>query len=60
MAHKILIADDESMLTDLLSEHLQDSGYTTFIAHNSDEVIGNANQGLKKSIAEAAAIRPKT
>ena len=43
MAHKILIADDESMLTDLLSEHLQDSGYTTFIAHNSDEVIARLN-----------------
>ena len=39
MAYKILIADDEPMLTELLSEHLGNSGYTTYVAHNSDEVI---------------------
>lgn len=39
MAYKILIADDEAMLTELLSEHLQDCGYTTYIAGNSDEVL---------------------
>ena len=27
MAYKILIVDDEKMLTELLSSHLQDCGY---------------------------------
>ena len=39
MAYKILIADDEPMITELLSEHLQDNGYTTVVAQNGDEVI---------------------
>lgn len=39
MAYKILIADDEPMLTELLSEHLGNSGYMTYAAYNSDEVI---------------------
>lgn len=43
MAYKILIADDEPMLTELLSEHFRDSGYTTYVAQNSDEVIARLN-----------------
>ena len=39
MAYKILIADDEAMLTELLSEHLCECGYETYIAQNSKEVI---------------------
>ena len=30
MGYKILIVDDEGMLTELLSNHLQDHGYVTF------------------------------
>ncbi len=37
MAYKILIVDDEKMLTDLLSNHLRDCGYDTFVANNSSE-----------------------
>ena len=39
MAYKILIADDEPMITELLSDHLQDNGYMAFVAKNGDEVI---------------------
>lgn len=39
MTPKLLIADDEIMLTRLLSEHLSNNGYTTFTAYNSEEVI---------------------
>lgn len=39
MAYKILIVDDEAMLTELLSDHLQDCGYIPCIAKNSDEAI---------------------
>lgn len=39
MAYTILIADDEVMLTDLLSAHLRDSGYLTYVAGNSREVM---------------------
>jgi len=34
---KILIVDDEKMMTDLLSDHLRDCGYDTFVANNSSE-----------------------
>ncbi len=37
MHYKILIVDDEKMMTDLLSNHLRDCGYDTFIANNSSE-----------------------
>ena len=43
MAHKILIADDEPMITELLSKHLQDNGYTPLVAQNSEEVIARLN-----------------
>lgn len=39
MAYKILIADDETMLTELLSDHLQNNGYTPYVAQNSEAVI---------------------
>ncbi|MCI9048243.1 MAG: response regulator transcription factor, partial [Hungatella sp.] len=32
MAYKILIVDDEKMLTELLSSHLQKCGYEAFVA----------------------------
>lgn len=39
MAYKILIVDDEKMMTELLSDHLQDCGYETYVANNSDEAV---------------------
>ncbi len=39
MAYKILIVDDEEMLTELLSSHLQDCGYTTFVAKNAEQAL---------------------
>ena len=39
MAYKILIVDDEKMLTELLSRHLQKCGYETFAAENADRAI---------------------
>ncbi len=39
MAYKILLADDEAMLTGVLSEYLKREGYTTIVADNSREVI---------------------
>lgn len=32
MAYKILIADDEAMLTELLSDHLKNCGKTAFLS----------------------------
>lgn len=43
MAYKILIIDDEAMLTELLANHLQDCGYITYIAQNSDQAISKLN-----------------
>lgn len=39
MSNRILIVDDEVMLTELLSNHLQDNGYDTYIANNSEEAL---------------------
>lgn len=39
MAHRILIVDDEKTLTDLLSEHLRDCGYETFVANNGGTAL---------------------
>ncbi len=39
MSQKILIVDDEIMLTELLASHLQDCGYTTLTAQNADEAL---------------------
>lgn len=43
MAYKILIVDDEAMLTELLADHLQDCGYIAYVAQNSDEAISKLN-----------------
>ena len=40
MAYRVLIADDEPMLTELLSEHLQNSGYITYTAQSGRDVLG--------------------
>lgn len=39
MAYRILIVDDEPMMTELLSDHLQDCGYETLVANNSSEAV---------------------
>ncbi len=43
MAYKILIVDDEKMLTELLSSHLQKCGYTTFVAEDAEQAISMLN-----------------
>ena len=43
MGYKILIVDDEGMLTELLSNHLQDHGYVTFTANSSGEALAKLN-----------------
>jgi len=43
MAYKILIVDDEEMLTELLADHLQDCGYVCYVAQNTDEAISKLN-----------------
>lgn len=37
MAYKILIVDDEKMMTELLSDHLRDCDYETITANDSRE-----------------------
>lgn len=39
MVYKILIVDDEEMITELLSSHLHDCGYDTLVANNSSEAM---------------------
>lgn len=39
MRYKILIVDDEKMMTDLLSDHLRDCGYDTLVANSSSEAV---------------------
>lgn len=39
MAYKILIADDERMLTELLSRHLRDCGYLTYPVNSGKEML---------------------
>lgn len=39
MAYKILIVDDEKMLTELLASHLQDCGYVTYVANNGEDAV---------------------
>ena len=43
MAYRILIVDDEPILTELLSSHLQDHGYTVSVANSSDEALAKLN-----------------
>lgn len=39
MAYKILIVDDEKMMTELLTDYLQDCGYETMAANSAGEAI---------------------
>lgn len=39
MSYRILIVDDEKMLTDLLSEHFRDCGYETLVANNGGTAL---------------------
>lgn len=39
MAHKILIVDDEKMMTELLEDHLRDCGYETYAANSAGEAL---------------------
>lgn len=39
MPYKILIVDDEPMLTELLSDHLSDNGYIVFTANSAAEAL---------------------
>ena len=39
MAYKILIVDDEKMMTELLSDHLRDCGYDTITANCSRQAV---------------------
>lgn len=39
MSYKILIIDDEPMLTLLLSDHLGDNGYTVFSANSAEQAL---------------------
>ena len=39
MRNKILIVDDEVMMTELLSDHLSDCGYETFTANGADDAL---------------------
>ncbi len=39
MSYKILIVDDEPMLTQLLSDHLGDNGYETYAANSAEEAL---------------------
>ncbi len=39
MGYRVLIVDDEKMLTDLLSEHLRDCGYEPLVANNSGAAL---------------------
>lgn len=39
MAYKILIVDDEAMLTELLYDHLNNNGYIAYIAQNSETAV---------------------
>ncbi|MFQ9516246.1 MAG: response regulator transcription factor [Eubacterium sp.] len=45
MRYKILIIDDEKMLTDLLAQHFDDKGYIVYTANNSvDAITGLENK----------------
>lgn len=40
MAYKILVVDDEPMLTGLLHDHLKDNGYLPYVANSAQEALG--------------------
>lgn len=39
MRHKILVVDDEAMITELLSDHLGDEGYEVYAANSAAEAL---------------------
>lgn len=39
MTYKILVVDDEKMLTDLLCDHLRDNGYQPYVANSAEEAL---------------------
>ena len=39
MAYKIMVVDDEKMLTGLLSDHLRDNGYLPYVANSAQEAL---------------------
>ena len=39
MKHKILVVDDEAMITELLSDHLGDEGYEVYTANCADQAL---------------------
>lgn len=39
MKHKILVVDDEVMITELLSDHLGDEGYEVYAANSTDQAL---------------------
>lgn len=39
MKHKILVVDDEVMITELLSDHLGDEGYEVYTANSADQAL---------------------
>lgn len=45
MARRILIVDDEEMLTDLLSAHLRECGYETLVAHDGGGALRQLQNG---------------
>ncbi|WP_251212631.1 response regulator transcription factor [Adlercreutzia murintestinalis] len=48
MTHKILVVDDEPMLTDLLDAHLTQHGYLVYKANDADEAL--AKLGMKPDL----------
>ena len=53
MQYKILIVDDEPMLTELLADYLGDMGYLPFMATDSVQAM----EKLKKSPARTQGLR---
>lgn len=43
--YKILIVDDETMLTDLLEQHFRDNGYLTYVANSGKEAVEKLSVG---------------
>lgn len=39
MAQKILVVDDENMMTTLLESHLRGSGYLVWVAENAEKAV---------------------
>ena len=46
MADKILIVDDETMMTELLSDHLGDEGYETMTANSAWQTLSGKTTAL--------------